>query len=210
MGWVLSGTRVSKENFSFLSGLEIQPKQTRRLIELSVDENETLIVSGDPAFGLERTLCKRRSSGKLLQESWSIDFQAFTVSAFASASASVDALSTYEDAARHAATHFASSTCGRHDATRNRTTITPLQRRRGYWHCAEGFSRGYGKSKSWFALRNSGPRPERHGLESLSAGRGQVYRCHRFCVRVRRERSIHRKVFSGSVNLAMERAGRAT
>src|SRR6266496_4889631 len=36
LGWVLSGTtRVSKEKFSFLSGLEIQPKQTRRYIELS-------------------------------------------------------------------------------------------------------------------------------------------------------------------------------
>ena len=75
----------------------------------------------------------------------------------------------------------------------------PSKEEEVYWHCAEGFSRGYGKSKSWFALRNSGPRPERHGLESLSAGRGQVYRCHRFCVRVGRERSIHRKVFSGSV-----------
>ena len=43
----------------------------------------------------------------------------------ASASASVDAPSTCEDAARHAATHFASSTCGRRDGTRSRTTITP-------------------------------------------------------------------------------------
>src|SRR6476619_5070835 len=35
LGWVPSGdTRVSKEKFSFLSGLEIQPKQTRRIIEL--------------------------------------------------------------------------------------------------------------------------------------------------------------------------------
>ncbi len=201
LGWVLSGsTRVSKEKFSFLSGLEIQPKQTRRFIELSANEDETLnIVSGDPAFGLERILCKRRSSGKLLQESWSIDFQAFTVSASASASASVDAPSTYEDAARHAAIHFAISTCGRHGATRRGTTITPVQRRRICWHCAACFRQGYGKSKSWFALWSSGPWPERDGHESLSAGRGQVYRCHRFCVWVRRERSIHRKVFSSSV-----------
>src|SRR5882724_7420398 len=35
LGWALSGTmRVSKEKFSFLSGLEIQPKQTKRFIEL--------------------------------------------------------------------------------------------------------------------------------------------------------------------------------
>src|SRR5439155_15270139 len=86
----------------------------------------------------------------------------------------------------------------------------PPQRRRVYWHRAGCFSRGYGKSKSWFALWNSGPWPERHGHESLYTGRGQVYRCHRFCVWVRRERSIHRKVFSGSVNLGMELTGSAT
>src|SRR4029450_3665356 len=67
--------------------------------------------------------------------------------------------------------------------------------------------RFYGKSKSWFALWNSGPRPERHGHESLCTGGGKVYRCHRFCVRVRRERSIHRKAFSGSVNLGIIRNG---
>ena len=130
LGWVLSGaTRVSKEKFSFLSGLEIQPKQTRRFIELSVMKMNPLLLVVIPLLVLERTLCKRRSSGRLLQESWSLDFQAFTVPA--SASASVDAPSTCEDAARHAATHFASSTCGRRDAARSRTTITPLQRRRG-------------------------------------------------------------------------------
>src|SRR6266403_1678707 len=134
------------------------------------------MVAGDRAFVLERILCKRWAGGRFLQESWSLDFQAFTVPAFASAS--VDAPSTYEDAARHAATHFASSTCGRGDVTRSGTTITPLQRSRVYWHCSACFSRGYRKSKSWFALWNSGPRPERYGHESLSAGRGQVYRCH--------------------------------
>jgi hypothetical protein len=45
LGWVLSGaTRVSKENFSFLSGLEIQPKQTRRFIELSAMNTLLLLV----------------------------------------------------------------------------------------------------------------------------------------------------------------------
>jgi hypothetical protein len=44
LGWVLSGTRVSKEKFSFLSGLEIQPKQTRRLIELSVMKMKPLLL----------------------------------------------------------------------------------------------------------------------------------------------------------------------
>src|SRR5262249_14117441 len=156
------------------------------------------IVAGVPALVLERTLGKRRSGGRLLQESWSIGFQAFPVSA--SASASVEAPSTYEDAARHAATYFASRTRGRGDATRGGTTITTPQRRRVYWHCAGCFSRGYGKSKSWFALWNSGPRPERHGHESLYTGGRKVCRCLRFCVRVRRKRSIHRKVFSGSVN----------
>jgi len=178
------------------------PTQTNETIHWVVgDEGQSLIVIGDPAFGLERTLCKRRSTGRLLQESWSIDFQAFTASAWASAS--VDAPSTYEDAARHAATHFASSTCGRRGATRSRKTITLLQRRRVYWHCAGCFSRGYGKSKGWFALWNSGPRPERHGHESLYTGWGKVCRCYRFCVRVHRERSIHRKAFSGSVNLGV-------
>ena len=45
LGWVLSGaTRVSKEKFSFLSGLEIQPKQTRRFIELSVMKMNLLLL----------------------------------------------------------------------------------------------------------------------------------------------------------------------
>jgi hypothetical protein len=45
VGWVLSGaTRVSKEKFSFLSGLEIQPKQTRRFIELSLMKMNPLIL----------------------------------------------------------------------------------------------------------------------------------------------------------------------
>jgi len=43
------------------------------------------------------------------------------------------------------------------------------------------------------------PGPERHGHESLFAGGRKVYRCYRFCVRARRERSIHRKILSGSV-----------
>src|SRR5439155_20218652 len=37
-------TRVSKENFSFLSGLEIQPKQTRRFIELSAMKMNPLLL----------------------------------------------------------------------------------------------------------------------------------------------------------------------
>src|SRR6266576_2256745 len=45
LGWVLSGTmRVSKEKFSFLSGLEIQPKQTKRFIELLVMKMNPLIL----------------------------------------------------------------------------------------------------------------------------------------------------------------------
>jgi hypothetical protein len=45
LGGVLSGaTRVSKEKFSFLSGLEIQPKQTRRFIELSTMKMNPLIL----------------------------------------------------------------------------------------------------------------------------------------------------------------------
>jgi hypothetical protein len=45
LGWVLSGaTRVSKEKFSFLSGLEIQRKQTRRCIELSAMKMNPLLL----------------------------------------------------------------------------------------------------------------------------------------------------------------------
>jgi hypothetical protein len=45
LGWVLSGaTRVSKEKFSFLSRLEIQPKQTRRFSELSAMKMNPLIL----------------------------------------------------------------------------------------------------------------------------------------------------------------------
>jgi len=45
LGWVLSGTTcVSKEKFSFLSGLEIQPKQTRRFIELLVMKMNPLLL----------------------------------------------------------------------------------------------------------------------------------------------------------------------
>src|SRR5947207_12174589 len=45
LGWVLSGaTRVSKEKFSFLSGLEIQPKQTRRFSELLVMKMNPLLL----------------------------------------------------------------------------------------------------------------------------------------------------------------------
>src|SRR5205814_3544237 len=115
---------------------------------------------------------------RLLQESWSLDFQAFTVPGYASASASVDGPSACEYATCHAATDFASITCSRRNAARSRATITPAQTRRAYWQCAACFSRGYRESKSWFALWNSGSRPERYGHESLSAGRGQVYRCH--------------------------------
>src|SRR5947207_4359114 len=61
----------------------------------------------------------------------------FTVPA--SASASVDAPSACEHAAGHAATEFASSTCGRRNAARSRATIAPFQRRRAYWQCAACF-----------------------------------------------------------------------
>src|SRR6266436_8129515 len=45
LGWVLSGaTRVSKEKFSFLSGLEIQPKQTRRFIKLPAMKMNPLLL----------------------------------------------------------------------------------------------------------------------------------------------------------------------
>jgi hypothetical protein len=45
LGWVLSGaTRVSKEKVSFLSVLEIQPKQTRRCIELSAMKVNPLLL----------------------------------------------------------------------------------------------------------------------------------------------------------------------
>jgi hypothetical protein len=45
LGWVLSGaTRVSKEKFSFLSGLGIQPKQTRRFIEFSAMKMNPLLL----------------------------------------------------------------------------------------------------------------------------------------------------------------------
>jgi hypothetical protein len=45
LGWVLSGaTRVSKEKFSFLSGLEIQPTQTRRFNELSAMKMNPLLL----------------------------------------------------------------------------------------------------------------------------------------------------------------------
>jgi hypothetical protein len=45
LGWILSGaTRVSKEKFSFLSGLEIQPKQTRRFIELLAMKMKPLLL----------------------------------------------------------------------------------------------------------------------------------------------------------------------
>jgi hypothetical protein len=45
LGWVLSGaTRVSKEKFSFLSGLEIRPKQMRRFIELSAMKMNPLLL----------------------------------------------------------------------------------------------------------------------------------------------------------------------
>jgi hypothetical protein len=171
------------------------------------DEVEPLIVAVDPAFVLERTPCKRRSGRRLFQQSWSIDFQAFPASASTSASASVNAPSTYEDATRHAAPHFAGISSGRGDVPRNRTTITTRQRRGVYYHCPGCFRCGYGKSKSWFALWNSGSRQERHGHESLYTGGRKVCRCHRFCVRVRRKRSIHRKVFFGSVNLGIIRNG---
>ena len=164
------------------------------------DEDESIIVPDDRAFVLERILCKRRSGGRLLQESWSIGYETSATRAFGSARAPVDALSTCEDAARHAPIHFTSSTCSGDDATCSPTTIATSQRRRVGWHDAECFSRGHRKSKSWFALWNSSPRPERHGFESLSAGRGQVYRCQWFRVRVRCERSIHRQIFSGSLN----------
>ena len=53
LGWVLSGaTRVSKEKFSFLSGLEIQPKQTRRFIELSAMKMNPLLLVVIPLFFL--------------------------------------------------------------------------------------------------------------------------------------------------------------
>ena len=45
LGWVLSGaSRVSKEKFSFLSGLEIQPKQTIRSFKLSAMKVNPLLL----------------------------------------------------------------------------------------------------------------------------------------------------------------------
>jgi len=56
------------------------PTQTNETILWVVgDEDGPLIVAGDPALVLERILCKRRSGGRLLQESWSIGFQTFPV-----------------------------------------------------------------------------------------------------------------------------------
>jgi hypothetical protein len=45
LGWVLSGaTSVSKEKFPFFQAQEIQPKQTRRFIELSVMKMKSLLL----------------------------------------------------------------------------------------------------------------------------------------------------------------------
>jgi hypothetical protein len=51
------------------------PTRTNETIHWVVGDEE-LIVAGDHAFALERTLCKRWSGGRLLQEGRSIDFQA--------------------------------------------------------------------------------------------------------------------------------------
>ena len=50
---------------------------TKHTLEIVSDEGEPLIVGLDPALVLERTLSKRRSRRRLLQESRSIDVQAF-------------------------------------------------------------------------------------------------------------------------------------
>ena len=198
LGWVLSGaTRVSKEKFSFLSGLEIQPKQTRRFIELSVMKMNPLLLVVIPLLVLSGPYVNAGPVGDFFKK------VGHSISKPLQSQPPPPPQSTRPQPANtpHATRRPTSRAAPAAAATppASRTTITPSQRRRAYWHCAACFSRGYRKSKSWFALWNSGPRPERHGHESLSAGRGQVYRCHRFCVRVRRERSIHRKVFSGSV-----------
>jgi len=53
LSWVLSGaTRVSKEKFAFLSGLEIQPKQTRRFIKLSAMKVNPLLLLAIPLLFL--------------------------------------------------------------------------------------------------------------------------------------------------------------
>jgi hypothetical protein len=57
LGWVLSGaTCFSKEKFSFLSGLEIQPKQTRQFIELSVMKVNPLLLLVIPLLFLGEPL----------------------------------------------------------------------------------------------------------------------------------------------------------
>jgi hypothetical protein len=48
-------TRVSKEKFRFLSGLEIQPKQTRQFIELSAMKVKPLLLVVIPLFFLSGT-----------------------------------------------------------------------------------------------------------------------------------------------------------
>ena len=51
--WVLSGvTRVSKENFSFLAGLEIQHNQTRRFFKLAAMKVNLLLLVVIPLFFL--------------------------------------------------------------------------------------------------------------------------------------------------------------
>ena len=71
----LSKDECCKNLFSL--GLR-DPKQRNETIHGVVgDEGGPLIVTGNRAFVFERILCKRRSGGRLLQESWPIDVQAF-------------------------------------------------------------------------------------------------------------------------------------
>jgi len=77
LGWFSSAAaRASPEKLSFSLSLK-DPTQTNETNQVVGDEGEPLIVAGDPAPVLEWTLCKRRSGGRLLQESWPIDFQTF-------------------------------------------------------------------------------------------------------------------------------------
>ena len=134
---------------------------------------------------------KRRSSRRFFQKNWPVDFESFPTSAGAA---------TNQEDAELAAAHFPRLKCHRGKSESTRRAIETCQRRENYSHGVTGFSRACGKSKRRYALWNSRPRPERLGHKSLFT-RGELHRCERFPSGSRCERSIHRKDFSGAVNL---------
>ena len=138
------------------------------------------------------------SGRRFFQEGRPINFEGFPASA--------GTASDQKDEAFPPETAFPRIKGPRGESECIRRATEACKRRTACCSSTASFSRACGKSKGRYALWDSGPRPQRHGDQSLFST-GKLCRCQRVCSRNRSERSVHRKDFPGPVNPFGRRRG---